>query len=99
MSKINEQTGIEEYVQDCLKGMFDMYFDEYEHEYAEEYVPYGDTFASLGDEITEESQEQCVEDFKQDFDFDEFMELLANSDFKYKILDMVERGEFQWRAL
>lgn len=95
MSKINEQTGIDEYVKDCLKGMFDTYFDEYEHECEEEYVPYGDTFASLGYEITEESEEQCVEDFKQDFDFDEFMELLANSDFKYKILDMVERGEFQ----
>lgn len=95
MSKTIEQTTVTECITGCLKGMYEMYFDEYEHEYAEEYVPYGNTFTSLGDEITEESQEQCVADFKQDFDFDEFMELLANSDFKYKILDMVERGEFQ----
>lgn len=95
MSKTIEQITVAECVKDCLKGMYEMYFDEYEHEYAEEYVPYGNTFASLGDEITEESQVKCAEDFKQDFDFEEFMELLANSDFKCKITDMVEKGAFQ----
>lgn len=95
MGRTLDRTGIEECVRDCLCGMFDMYFDEYEHEYAAELVPYGDTFVSLGDEIAPYSQEKCVHDFKQDFDFDEFMELLENAtDFKYKILGLVERGEF-----
>lgn len=95
MSKIFEDISLDECIKDCLRGQFDMYEDTYPHDFCEEYVPYGDTFVSLGSEITPKSQLRCLEEFKEDFDFDTFIELLAeHTEFKFKILDLVEKGDF-----
>lgn len=71
---------LQEIIEEELKNAFDVFFDNYDHETEDNIVPYGDTYVSSGQYITDESAERCVEDFRENFDFDEFVkEQLLNS--------------------
>lgn len=71
---------LQETIEEELKNAFNVYFDNYDHETEDNPVPYGDTYVSSGDYITEESAERCVDDFREEFDFEEFVtEQLLNS--------------------
>lgn len=71
---------LQEVIEEELKNAFNVYSDNYDHETEDNPVPYGDTYVSSGKYITDESAERCVKDFREEFDFDEFvMEQLLNS--------------------
>lgn len=71
---------LQETIEEELKNAFNVYFDNYDHETESNYVPFGDTFVNSGEYITDESAERCVDDFREDFDFEEFVtEQLLNS--------------------
>jgi uncharacterized protein (DUF169 family) len=71
---------LKETIEEELRNAFNVYFDNYDHETEDNPVPYGDTYVSSGDYITDESAERCVDDFREDFDFEEFVtEQLLNS--------------------
>lgn len=71
---------LQEIIEEELKNAFNVYFDNYDHETEDNSVPYGDTYVSSGDYITDESAERCVDDFREEFDFEEFVtEQLLNS--------------------
>ncbi len=71
---------LQETIEEELKNAFNVYFDNYDHETEDNPVPYGDTYVSSGDYITDESAERCVDDFREEFDFEEFVtEQLLNS--------------------
>ena len=71
-------------IQTALKKAFEQWEDDYEHETESNYVPYGDTYVNTGDEPTDESEEQCLETFKETLDLDLFVRnwLLENADFR-----------------
>lgn len=71
---------LQETIEEELRNAFNAYFDNYDHETEDNPVPYGDTYVSSGDYITDESAERCVDDFREEFDFEEFVtEQLLNS--------------------
>lgn len=71
---------LQEAIEEELKNAFNVYFDNYDHETEDNPVPYGDTYVNSGTYITDESAERCVRDFREEFDFDEFVrEQLLNS--------------------
>lgn len=71
---------LQETIEEELRNAFNVYFDNYDHETEDNPVPYGDTYVSSGDFITDESVERCIDDFREEFDFEEFVtEQLLNS--------------------
>lgn len=83
----------EEIIDDELRNAFNVYFDNYEHETEDNPVPYGDTWVNSGDYITDESAERCVEDFKEEFDYYEFIEeqLYESTAFKEAVINHLKR--------
>ena len=96
MSKTLNQLTFEEVIKNALKEMYQVHDDNFDHETECHDVPYGNTWVSGGDFITEESQIKCEEAFKQDFDVDYFIKeyLQESQDFRDKIKEMVEKGNF-----
>ena len=74
----------------------DAYDENYDFDCYEESNPYGDTWAVTSCEPTDESLEQCDEDFKETFDVHEFITeyLIENEDFKALIMDLVENERY-----
>lgn len=85
-------------VQAALKAAFDWYAADYPYEMQSNMVPYGDTYVNAGDQPTDESEEQCLETFKETLDIDEFTTefLLENDDFRTLITEKINnfKGEF-----
>ena len=85
-------------VQAALEAAFDWYAADYPHEMQSNMVPYGDTYVNAGDQPTDESNEQCLESFKETLDIDEFTTefLLENDDFRTLIAEKINnfKGEF-----
>lgn len=96
MSKTLDQLSIEDIVKENLEKMYQDHDENFEHETMPEYVPWGNTFVSAGEFVTEQSQIRCEEAFKQDFDVDYFItEYLAeNQDFRDKLIEMVNKHAF-----
>lgn len=70
--------------------------DTYDFDTYEEQNPYGDTWATTSEEITDESLERCQEEFEETFDVYEFITeyLVSNEDFKDLILEMVKNERY-----
>ena len=85
-----------EIIEKELKKYYNDYSDRYDHEYCEDLEAYGDTYVGSGSYITENSEEQCFDDFKEDFDVDEFFSeyLNENIDFRELIKEMALSGKF-----
>lgn len=95
MSKCLNEMSFQDIVEANLKTAFNDYSDNYDHETESDYAPYGDTYVSSGEYITEESMERCVKDFKDEFDkataSDFVSDVLANDyDFLTKVIDLVK---------
>ena len=71
-------------IQTALEAAFEWYAADYPYEMQSNYVPYGDTYVNAGDQPTDESEEQCLETFKETLDLDLFVRnwLLENADFR-----------------
>lgn len=78
-------------VQAALEAAFDWYAADYPHEMQSNMVPYGDTYVNAGDEPTDESEERCVEGFKETLDLDLFVRnwLLENADFRELVEEQI----------
>ena len=96
MSKTLDQLSFEDIIKDSLHERWIDHDDNFEHETMPEYVPWGDTYARAFNCPTEQSEIRCEEAFKQDFDVDDFITeyLQENQDFRDKIKELVEKGEF-----
>lgn len=96
MSKTLDQLSFKDIIKTSLEEMYQDHDDNFDHETESNDVPYGNTWVSAGEFITEESQIKCQEAFKQDFDIDNFVKnyLLENKDFLDKVQEMVEKEEF-----
>ena len=84
---------LQEAIEEELRNAFNVYFDNYDHETESNYVPYGDTFVNSGDYITDESAERCVDDFREEFDFEEFVkeQLLHSPKFEEAVKNVLEK--------
>ena len=91
MSKCLNEITFKEIIENCLKESHQDYQDRYDHDTDSDSVPYGDTWVSSGNYITEESEERATEEWKDTFDIYDFItEYLANNqDFEDKIIEMV----------
>lgn len=96
MSKTLDQLTFEEIIKDSLQANFQDHDDNFDHETECCDVPYGNTWVSAGEFVTEQSMIKCEEAFKQDFDVDHFVKeyLLENMDFRAKVQEMVNNGKF-----
>lgn len=95
MSKCLNEMSFKDIIETKLHDSFNDYSDNYDHETEDNYVPYGDTYVSSGEYITDESYERCVEDFKENFDIataSEFVtDILAeDNDFLMKVIELVK---------
>lgn len=78
MSKAIEDMTFEEIITGAIKADFENFFDMYDHE----------TYGQDGQEyITERSAEKCVEEYKEQFDAEDFIRdyLKENYDFCTKL--------------
>lgn len=95
MSKCLNQMDLKEVIETKIHDAFNDYSENYDHETEYDSAPYGDTYVSSGEYITDRSMERCVEDFKENFDIttaSEFVsEVLANdNDFLMKVIELVK---------
>lgn len=92
MSKTLNQLSFKDIIENALEYCHEKYQEDYDHDTESNYVPYGDTYVSAGNYITEESEERATEEWKDTFDVYEFItEYLANNDdFCEKIKELVE---------
>ena len=91
----NSET-IKELIKFELRNYYEDYRDNYECEYSEDTEAYGDTYVGTGQYMSEEVENQCVEDFQDSLDVDDFIfdRIKENTDFRNIIINMVENGEF-----
>ena len=87
---------LEKIIKDALQKAFKDYERMYEHETELNTVPYGDTYVTEGEYVTERSAEECVEDFKAEFEPYEFAEkyLLQNREFLDKLEEMKDAERY-----
>lgn len=83
---------LQEIIEEELRNAFNVYSDNYDHETEANYVPFGDTFVCSGDYITDESAERCVDDFREEFDFEEFVreQLLDSPKFEEAVRNVLK---------
>ncbi len=79
-------------IQAALEDAFEWHSGDYPHETQSSYVPYGDTYVNAGDQPTDESEERCLNDFRENLDVDSFVRefLLENDDFRQYIRQKIE---------
>jgi hypothetical protein len=92
MSKTLHQLSFKDIIENALEYCHEEYQENYDHDTYSNPVPYGDTYVSSGNYITEESEERATEKWKDDFSIDDFVKdyLLESCDFREKIMEMVE---------
>lgn len=92
MSKTLNKIEFKDIVMQCLEECHKDYQENYDHDTEGNYVPYGDTYVSTGDYITEESEERATEEWKDRFDVDDFIRdyLCECVDFREKVWELVE---------
>lgn len=83
---------LQEIIEEELRNAFNVFFDNYDHETEDNPVPYGDTYVNSGDFITDESVERCIDDFRENFDFDEFVreQLLDSPKFEKAVRNVLK---------
>lgn len=93
MSKCLNQEEFKEVIERVLKGYKDWHDRQWDFETYAEKNPYGDTWATTSIEITDESQKRCDEDFKGNFDVDDFIHdfLQEDATFREMIEQMVKK--------
>lgn len=91
MSKCLNQISLKEIIEKALAECHEDYQNGYDHDTESDSVPYGDTYVSSGNYITEESEQRATEEWKDDFSIDDFVKdyLLESYDFREKIMEMV----------
>ena len=91
MSKTLNQLSFKDIIESALEECHEDYQERYEHETDSDYVPYGDTWVSSGNYITEDSYSKATEQWKDDLSIDVFVKeyLLESYDFREKIMEMV----------
>lgn len=83
---------LQETIEEELRNAFNVYSDNYDHETEDNPVPYGDTYVNSGDFITDESIERCIDDFREEFDFEEFVreQLLDSPKFEEAVRNVLK---------
>lgn len=91
MSKTLNQLTLTNIIEQAIEQSHQDYQNNYDHNTESDSVPYGDTWVSSGNYITEESEQRATEEWKDTFDTYEFItEYLAeNYDFCEKIKELV----------
>lgn len=91
MSKCLNDLTLEDVIRKSLQHAHNDFQEDYDHELEDDFAPYGDTYVSSGNYVSEESEERATEEWKDGFDIDNFVsEYLCESyDFRAKIMEMV----------
>lgn len=66
------QDSFEDIIKDELRADYKRYEEDYDHKTKPEYEAYGDTYAMVSNNPTDESLERCVIEYKEQFDAADF---------------------------
>ncbi len=82
---------VQDDLHDALMGLWMKHCNRYHFDYDEEMEAYGDTYVSSGRYLTDESDEECREDFEKNLNADELLdELKMDSNFKDSLNALIE---------
>lgn len=92
MSKCLNEVSFKDIVETALAECHKDYQERYDHDTESDSVPYGDTYVSSGNYITEESIKRATEQWKDDFSIDDFVKdyLLESYDFREIIMEVLK---------
>lgn len=91
MSKCINELTLEDIIQQEIRNLYKLYKESYDHDIECESHAFGDTHVNGNYYITEDSEERCLEDFKNDTTADVVIESLYESnDFSKKIEEIVK---------
>jgi hypothetical protein len=93
----------EEIIKEGVQEDLQRFSENYDHDTEEEYEHYGDTYVSSGSYVTEESEEKCVEAYKDEFDetkaYDFIQDVLMESPaFVNKLIEFVKENDLTIRG-
>lgn len=88
MSKCLNEEDFKEVILRVLNGYKEWHDENWDFETYEEKNPYGDTWATTSIEPTDQSIEECDEDFREEFDVDDFIHEFLQEDKTFR--EMIE---------
>ena len=96
MSECINQLTLKDVILKAIGQRLESFREDYDFETYEEQNPYGDTWVTTSEEITDESWERSKEEFIEQFDVEEFITeyLVSDEDFKSLIMEMVENERY-----
>jgi alpha-amylase/alpha-mannosidase (GH57 family) len=91
MSKCLNELTLEDVIKTSLQHAHNDFQEDYDHELESDFAPYGDTYVSSGNYVSEESEERAKEEWKDGFDIDNFVSeyLLESYDFREKVFELM----------
>ena len=95
MSKCLNEEEFKDVIKRVLNGYKKSHDDDWDFETYKEENAYGDTWATTSEEITDESLKECNDDFKENFDVDDFIhEYLQEDDTFREMIREIVRENF-----